>query len=95
MKEHRVIKIEGWRATLAIVIFWVIMALATLGAANLVFMLTAKADYRKDAFSSRMEERLFRERQRYHGLDKRFHKVWEEEGRYYFRDDTGRTGRFI
>ena len=93
-KPHK-ITLEGWKLTVAMALVLIILALATLGASNLIYMLIAKADYKQGTFSSDLEERLYKARQKYHGLDKRFHSVWEENGQFYFKDDTGRKGRFI
>lgn len=54
-----------------------------------------KSDYDHPAFCSELEARLYKERLKYHGLDRRFNSVWKENGKWYFRDEKGRTGRFI
>lgn len=94
-ERARAFRIEGWRSALVVALAWIIMALAMLGAGNLIYMLVAKTDDNQATFCSPLEERLFKARQKYHGLDKRFNSVWEENGQWFFRDDTGRKGRFI
>jgi hypothetical protein len=93
-EKANTIRPEGWRFTLAVALILIIMALATLGAGNLIFGLLSVAEH-PPTFCSPLEERLFKARLKYHGLDKRFNSVWEENGQYYFKDDTGRKGKFI
>jgi hypothetical protein len=95
MEAPREIKLQGWRFTLARVLIAVILALAALGAVNLACALFAKADYSRERYSPELYRRLYKERQKFHGLDRRFHTVWEKDGQYYFKDAEGRMGRFI
>ena len=95
METPREIKLQGWRFTLAMALVVIILTLAALGAVNLACALFAKAEYGRERYQRELYQRLYRERQKYHGLDRRFHTVWEKDGQYYFRDETGRRGRFI
>lgn len=48
------------------------------------------------AFCSELEQRLYNERLRHHGIDKRGNSVWREDGVYKFKClETGREGKFI
>lgn len=89
------ITLDGWKCTVAMALLAIILALAVLGAANLIFAIVSRADYKQEQPRSGIDERLYKARLKYHGLDRRFHSVWEENGQYYFKDDTGRTGKFI
>lgn len=38
---------------------------------------------------------LLTKQKRLHGLNGRFHVIYKENGKWMFKDDTGRVGRFL